>query len=70
MAKEQTPTTKSISGHDLVCPVCKNDKFFERETLMNTPGMTFIGLEWANKRAQNAICSSCGYVFWFLPQNK
>ena len=30
-----------------------------RETLMNTPKMTFFKLDWANKKAQNYICNFC-----------
>ncbi len=56
----------TISGKTLVCPVCSNDDFWKRQTLMNTPGMTFFGIEWANRQAVNYVCSRCGYVFWFL----
>ena len=37
-----------------------------RTTLMNTKGVTFFGLEWANKAANNYVCDRCGYVLWFL----
>ncbi len=55
-----------INGKSLVCPVCGHDEFWKRKTLMNTPGLTFMGVEWANKQADNLICDSCGYIFWFL----
>ncbi len=55
-----------INGNTLECPVCKNDTFWMRKTLMNTKGMTFFKLDWANKEAQNYICDSCGYVHWFI----
>ena len=55
-----------IFGYHLVCPICKHDKFWARKTLMNTPGATFFGVEWANKQADNYICNKCGYVFWFM----
>jgi DNA-directed RNA polymerase subunit M/transcription elongation factor TFIIS len=57
---------RSVDGHDLTCPVCKHDKFWTRKTLMNTPGMTFWGIEWANREGENFVCDSCGYVMWFL----
>ena len=66
MAKNYESRRQTIHGNNLVCPVCNHDKFWFRETLMNTPGMTFFGLEWANKRATNYICDKCGYVYWFL----
>ena len=68
MAKKYESRRQTVSGNSLVCPVCSHNKFWERETLMNTPGMTFLGLEWANKKARNYICDSCGYVFWFFNQ--
>jgi len=59
---------KKIIVHEkeLVCPVCGKDQFWERKTLMNTAGVTFLGFDWANKPAQNYICDCCGYVYWFL----
>ena len=66
MAKQLESKTRIIKGHKLECIVCNHDKFWARETLMNTPKMTFFKLDWANKRAQNYICNSCGYVHWFM----
>jgi predicted nucleic-acid-binding Zn-ribbon protein len=64
------PTSKEkkvkIRGKEIRCPICGNDKFFQRNGLMETPGMTFLGLDWMNKEAYNFICSDCGYVYWFL----
>jgi uncharacterized OB-fold protein len=59
-------TQQIINGIPLQCPVCKHDKFWSRKTLMNTPGATFFGVEWANKEAQNYICNKCGYIYWFF----
>ena len=69
MDKEKTFKEISVKGHKLECPVCKNNKFWTKETLMNTTGMTFFGLDWANKDAKNFICSNCTYVFWFFPDD-
>lgn len=66
MASKPESKQRIIKGNLLECSVCKNDTFWERETLMNTPGLTFLGVEWANKRAQNYICDNCGFVHWFL----
>ncbi len=65
-AKRPGSSIRSIDGHKLVCPVCGRDTFWARKTLMNTPGMTFWGIEWANRSADNYICDSCGYVMWFM----
>ena len=57
-----------IRGKSLICPVCGGDEFRGRKTLMNTPGLTFVGMEWANKQADNLICDACGYIYWFLQE--
>jgi len=55
-----------IKGNKLICPICKGHNFWNRQTLMNTRGATFLGFDWANKEAVNFVCDNCGYVFWFL----
>lgn len=57
---------RTVAGNDLRCPVCGHDTFWKRRTLMNTPGMTFFGVEWANRQAENFVCDRCGHVLWFL----
>jgi len=64
--KEQ-PQQVEVNGHMLRCPVCGNDTFYTRTTQLNTAGMTFLGLDWANEDALNHYCSACGYMFWFHP---
>lgn len=61
------PETVMIGEHELVCPVCGNKLFYHRTTQLNTTGMTFLGLDWANRSAYNHFCSECGYMFWFHP---
>lgn len=55
-----------VLGKKIHCPICDYDKFWSRQTLMNTKGATFFNVEWANKAATNHICDQCGYVLWFL----
>lgn len=50
----------------LACLVCGNDLFQQREVLMNTSGATMFGVDWANKSADGAICTACGFVHTFL----
>jgi rubrerythrin len=64
-AKDQA-STHDVHGHPLKCPICGYDKFWIRKTLMNTPGVTFMGFDWANKQSDNYICNRCGYVYWFF----
>jgi hypothetical protein len=53
-------------GLKLECVICKGNKFWSRQTLMNTVGMSFLNLDWANKSATNYICENCGFIHWFL----
>jgi DNA-directed RNA polymerase subunit M/transcription elongation factor TFIIS len=62
----ESAAQRTVHGKVLECPVCGHDKFWKRQTLMNTPGMTFWGFDWANKQADNLICDKCGYIYWFF----
>ena len=66
MSNEKDLKKVMVDGHKLKCPVCGNEKFWHRTTLMNTRGATFLKWDWVNKSSNNYVCSNCGYVFWFL----
>ena len=59
-----------VNGFELICPVCSGKKFNRRSSLLNTRGLTFISLDWANQSAINYICDCCGYIFWFLDDGR
>ena len=59
------PATVTRGGHDLICPHCQNDRFYERTSLLNTSGMSLLNLDWLNQSATNYICSNCGRIEWF-----
>ncbi|MFD3664855.1 hypothetical protein ACFWVF_30360 [Streptomyces sp. NPDC058659] len=48
------------------CLVCDGDVFREREVKLNSSGMEFLNLAWANESANGLICLSCGYVHLFV----
>lgn len=54
-----------VGDNPLACLACGHKEFFRRFNLMNTQGLTFLKLDWANKDALCAICSRCGFVHWF-----
>jgi len=55
------------AGHKLVCPVCQNTTYHERNSLIHTRLAAFFRVDWASgNTATNFICTNCGYVFWFL----
>ncbi len=66
MNEESDETELIVNGKRIHCPICDHNKFWSRETLMNSRGATFFQLEWANRAAVNHICGSCGYVMWFF----
>ncbi|PLX19919.1 MAG: hypothetical protein C0599_10025 [Salinivirgaceae bacterium] len=66
MSKKEILNNVSIEGNKLICPICTGKQFWTRKTLMNTTGMSFFNLDWANKKATNYICTHCGYVYWFM----
>ena len=70
MSNKPIAEERIIKGNKLKCTVCSNTTFWERETLMNTPKMTFFKLDWLNKSALNYICNNCGFIHWFMKDNK
>jgi hypothetical protein len=50
----------------VACLFCSGIEFEKGSALLNTIGMTFLNLDWANRSATILICSQCGYVHWFL----
>ncbi|CAI9409071.1 hypothetical protein [Nocardioides sp. T2.26MG-1] len=54
------------TGTTLSCLVCGGGRFTRREIKLNTTGLTFMDLDWANRSGEGAICRACGYVHTFL----
>jgi transcription elongation factor Elf1 len=53
-------------GKDLTCLVCGGASFLVRQSLLNTVGLTALGLDWANRTAACYVCGNCGHIHWFL----
>lgn len=56
----------AVGGKQLVCPHCGGIFFDESEAMLNTAGLTFLDLDWANRSAAIFICTQCGHIMWFL----
>ena len=41
-------------------------EFDERSAQLNTMGLTFLDLDWANRSATVLVCKVCGHLEWFL----
>ncbi len=60
------PGEYAAAGREVACPHCGFAEFAEGSAQLNTSGMTFVGLDWANKSATTLACTNCGLVQWFL----
>lgn len=58
----------SAGGKKVVCPLCGNETFEMGTALLNTPGLTFLDLDWANRTAKILICAKCSHIQWFLKE--
>jgi len=65
--KKDMPAEKiMVKGNTLTCDVCKHDKFFYRESQLNTRLASFFDVDFANKKAYCYICENCTKIQWFL----
>jgi predicted nucleic-acid-binding Zn-ribbon protein len=53
-------------GKKILCPHCGSDEFAKGKAQLNTAGMSFLDLDWANKSATTLACTKCGRVEWFI----
>ena len=64
---KEDPETVTVNGESLQCLVCRNTSFYRRSAQLHGAVATFFKLEWTAPTCTCVICSSCGYVHWFLP---
>lgn len=50
----------------ITCQFCEGDLFRVRNVLLNSSGMEFMKLAWADESATGLICWQCGYVHLFV----
>jgi rubrerythrin len=67
--KSKGPQEYKIKGKPLVCPICGGTHFSTRKTLLTSSSSALMNLQWADQQSDNYICSECGYLFWFMPQD-
>lgn len=66
MGNEPDGERHSVAGAFVVCAHCRHDRFVEGRALLNTAGMSFLNLDWANRSAATLACTNCGRIEWFL----
>ena len=67
MPERPEPAEYEVKGHRLTCPVCGQNRFWTRKTLMNTSAMTFFGFDWADKKADNYVCGAAATCYGSSP---
>lgn len=68
LAGEPDPTRFAVAGKQVVCAHCQGIEFDASNALLNTSGLTFLGLDWANREAHVLVCRRCSAVQWFLQE--
>ena len=53
-------------GVTLTCSHCGGTSFDKGSALLNSRGLTFFDLDWANAAADTYICKACGHIEWFV----
>ncbi|PRX63082.1 hypothetical protein B0I32_11172 [Nonomuraea fuscirosea] len=52
-------------GANLRCDTCQNELFEQHRWKLQTTGMTFMNLDWANRDASCFVCTVCRRIHWF-----
>ena len=60
------PASYKIADRVVTCPHCGGQTFTEGSALLNTSGMTFLELDWANREASLLLCATCSRIEWFI----
>ncbi|MFC9498330.1 hypothetical protein [Streptomyces sp. NPDC056982] len=60
------PVRASLGEMWITCQVCRSELFRERDIKLNSTGMEFMKLAWADETATGLICWKCGYVHLFV----
>ena len=56
----------AVAGKHVACSHCGGEEFEAGAALLNTTGMTFLNIDWANRNATLLICKKCSHIEWFL----
>ncbi|OAH09856.1 MULTISPECIES: hypothetical protein [Streptomyces] len=60
------PVRAAIGDVWITCQVCDSDLFRERGVMLNSVGLEFLKMAWADETARGLICWRCGYVHLFV----
>ena len=66
MGEAPTGERYVVADKPVRCGHCAGDRFVEGRAQLNTAGLSFMNLDWANRTAATLTCTSCGRIEWFL----
>jgi len=49
----------------MACLICRATEFDRASYMLNTQGMSMLGLDAFNRQANCFVCRSCGFIHWF-----
>jgi len=55
----------TVGDRPVRCPHCSGEDFSIGEAQLNSKGMEFFNLGWANASAATLACGECGNIQWF-----
>lgn len=59
------PAEYIVGGKRLHYQHCGEAHFLEGRAQLNTAGITFLDIDWANKSATTLMCDHCSLIHWF-----
>ena len=57
-----------IANKELLCPICKCDKFYKKNIKLNTTIASLVGIEENLRSIDGYICSECNHIVTFVSQ--
>ena len=64
---KEEPQVVDVHGRALRCLVCEHDTFFKRQAQLHGRMASLFNVEWTAPTCDCVVCSQCGYVHWFFP---
>lgn len=60
----------TVNNVKVKCTHCQHQHFESGEAQLNTAGLTFLNLDWANRSASVLVCKKCSFIMWFADTAK
>ena len=57
-----------IANKELLCPICKCDKFYKKNIKLNATIASLVGIEENLRSINGYICNECNHIITFVNQ--